>query len=115
MPGNIGKYPGGWIAGKALQEGSPQRFVALISCGIRNENGDYNVVPTDFGIYNPRSWLNDALLQPESRERYRRLLDQGWADAPLARYGASQRPRSCLGHARSVSQKQAAKTGLSLA
>ncbi len=43
--------------------------------------GDYNVVPTDFDIYNPRSWLKDALLQPESRECYRRLLDQGWTDA----------------------------------
>jgi exodeoxyribonuclease-3 len=43
--------------------------------------GDYNVVPTDFDIYDPRSWLKDALLQPESRERYRRLLDQGWTDA----------------------------------
>jgi exodeoxyribonuclease-3 len=43
--------------------------------------GDYNVVPTDFDIYNPRSWLKDALLQPESRECYRRLLAQGWTDA----------------------------------
>ena len=39
--------------------------------------GDYNVVPTDFDIYNPRSWLKDALLQPESRECYQRLLAQG--------------------------------------
>jgi exodeoxyribonuclease-3 len=43
--------------------------------------GDYNVVPTDFDIYNPRSWLKDALLQPQSRERYQRLLAQGWIDA----------------------------------
>lgn len=43
--------------------------------------GDYNVVPTDFDIYNPRSWLKDALLQPESRECYARLLGQGWVDA----------------------------------
>jgi exodeoxyribonuclease-3 len=43
--------------------------------------GDYNVVPTDFDIYNPRSWLKDALLQPQSRECYRRLLAQGWTDA----------------------------------
>jgi exodeoxyribonuclease-3 len=43
--------------------------------------GDYNVVPTDFDIYNPRSWLKDALLQPESRGAYRRLLAQGWTDA----------------------------------
>ncbi|HWI82461.1 exodeoxyribonuclease III [Ramlibacter sp.] len=43
--------------------------------------GDYNVVPTDFDIYNPRSWRKDALLQPETRACYQRLLDQGWVDA----------------------------------
>jgi exodeoxyribonuclease-3 len=43
--------------------------------------GDYNVVPTDFDIYNPRSWQKDALLQPESRECWQRLLAQGWTDA----------------------------------
>lgn len=43
--------------------------------------GDYNVVPTDFDIYRPRSWLKDALLQPESRECYQRLLAQGWIDS----------------------------------
>lgn len=43
--------------------------------------GDYNVVPTDFDIYNTRSWLKDALLQPQSRACYQRLLDQGWTDA----------------------------------
>ena len=48
--------------------------------------GDYNVVPTDFDIYNPRSWKKDALLQPESREAYRRLLDQGWVDAIRAKH-----------------------------
>ena len=48
--------------------------------------GDYNVVPTDFDIYNPKSWLKDALLQPASRDRYRRLLDQGWVDAIRAKY-----------------------------
>ncbi|MGE4241435.1 exodeoxyribonuclease III [Ramlibacter sp.] len=43
--------------------------------------GDYNVVPTDFDIYNPRSWKKDALLQPETRECYARLLEQGWVDS----------------------------------
>jgi exodeoxyribonuclease-3 len=43
--------------------------------------GDFNVVPTDFDIYNPRSWRKDALLQPESRDCYARLLAQGWTDA----------------------------------
>lgn len=48
--------------------------------------GDYNVVPTDEDIYNPRSWAKDALLQPESRECFQRLLDQGWTDALRAKY-----------------------------
>jgi len=43
--------------------------------------GDYNVVPTDFDIYDPRSWRKDALLQPESRACWERLLEQGWTDA----------------------------------
>ncbi|MEJ7745847.1 MAG: exodeoxyribonuclease III [Luteimonas sp.] len=43
--------------------------------------GDYNVIPTDLDVYNPRSWLKDALMQPESRACYERLLAQGWTDA----------------------------------
>jgi exodeoxyribonuclease III len=43
--------------------------------------GDYNVVPTDEDIYNPRSWLDNALLQPDSRACFKRLVDQGWTDA----------------------------------
>jgi exodeoxyribonuclease III len=49
--------------------------------------GDFNVVPTDEDIYNTRSWLKDALLQPESRERYRTLLAQGWTDAIRTHFG----------------------------
>jgi exodeoxyribonuclease-3 len=52
--------------------------------------GDFNVVPTDFDIYNPRSWKKDALLQPESRECYERLLAQGWIDAIRARFPAER-------------------------
>jgi exodeoxyribonuclease-3 len=43
--------------------------------------GDYNVVPTDFDIYNTRSWKKDALLQPAPRAAYQKLLDQGWIDS----------------------------------
>jgi exodeoxyribonuclease III len=43
--------------------------------------GDYNVVPTDLDIYSTKSWDRDALLQPESRAAYQRLLAQGWTDA----------------------------------
>jgi exodeoxyribonuclease-3 len=46
--------------------------------------GDYNVVPTDLDIYPTKSWDRDALLQPESRAAYRRLLSQGWTDAVRA-------------------------------
>jgi exodeoxyribonuclease III len=43
--------------------------------------GDFNVVPTDFDIYDPKSWKKDALLQPASRDAYARLLAQGWTDS----------------------------------
>lgn len=43
--------------------------------------GDYNVVPTDLDIYPTKSWANDALVQPESRAAFRRLIGQGWTDA----------------------------------
>jgi exodeoxyribonuclease III len=43
--------------------------------------GDYNVVPTDFDIYDTKSWKKDALLQPETRAAFERLLAQGWTDA----------------------------------
>jgi exodeoxyribonuclease-3 len=43
--------------------------------------GDFNVVPTDADIYNAPAWRHDAVMQPESRASYRRLLAQGWTDA----------------------------------
>jgi exodeoxyribonuclease-3 len=48
--------------------------------------GDYNVVPTDADIYDPKGWRKDALLQPESRERYAKMLEQGWTDALRAKH-----------------------------
>jgi len=43
--------------------------------------GDYNAVPTDFDIYSMRSWMEDALVQPQTRAAYRKLVDQGFTDA----------------------------------
>jgi exodeoxyribonuclease-3 len=43
--------------------------------------GDYNVIPTDADVYKPERWRDDALMQPEPRDAYRRLLAQGWTDA----------------------------------
>jgi exodeoxyribonuclease-3 len=48
--------------------------------------GDYNVVPTDEDIYNPASWKRNALLQPQPRACYQRLLAQGWLDCLRARH-----------------------------
>lgn len=43
--------------------------------------GDYNVVPTPQDIYPTRSLDHNALIQPESRQAFARLLAQGWTDA----------------------------------
>ena len=43
--------------------------------------GDYNVVPTPNDIYPTRSLDKNALIQPESRAAFARLLSQGWTDA----------------------------------
>lgn len=43
--------------------------------------GDFNVIPTDADVYDPKAWRKDALIQPEVREAYQRLLAQGWTDS----------------------------------
>lgn len=48
--------------------------------------GDYNVVPTPADIYPTRSLDKNALIQPEPRAAYARLVAQGWTDALRARH-----------------------------
>jgi exodeoxyribonuclease-3 len=50
--------------------------------------GDWNVIPTDSpdDVFSARAMAQDALMQPESREALRRILNQGWIDAIRARY-----------------------------
>ena len=43
--------------------------------------GDLNVVPTNADIYNAWAWRWDAVMQPETRAAYERLLAQGWIDS----------------------------------
>jgi exodeoxyribonuclease III len=43
--------------------------------------GDYNVVPTERDIYPTKSYDKDALVQPQSRAEFVRLIKQGWTDA----------------------------------
>jgi exodeoxyribonuclease-3 len=43
--------------------------------------GDYNIVPEPRDIYATNSYEDNALVQPEPRAQYQRLLEQGWVDA----------------------------------
>ncbi|MFO1140813.1 MAG: exodeoxyribonuclease III [Amaricoccus sp.] len=43
--------------------------------------GDYNIVPEPRDIYPTTSYDGNALIAPESRAAYARLLAQGWTDA----------------------------------
>jgi exodeoxyribonuclease-3 len=43
--------------------------------------GDYNVVPAPQDIYPTRSLDRNALIQPQSRAAYAKLLAQGWTDS----------------------------------
>jgi len=59
-----------------------QHAAGLLSAGVPVVlAGDYNVVPTEADIYQPNSWKGDALVAPEARAAFSRLLDQGWTDA----------------------------------
>jgi exodeoxyribonuclease-3 len=43
--------------------------------------GDWNVCPTDLDVARPDQMAGDALLQPESRARFRALVASGWTEA----------------------------------
>jgi exodeoxyribonuclease-3 len=45
--------------------------------------GDYNVIPEEEDCDDPRSWLGDALFQPESRAAFRGLKWLGLTDAHM--------------------------------
>jgi exodeoxyribonuclease-3 len=47
--------------------------------------GDFNVCPTDEDLYDPDAMSQDALVQPQSRARWRTLVNRGWTDAIRAR------------------------------
>ena len=43
--------------------------------------GDYNVIPGPRDVYDPQAWLGDALYLPQTREKFRALLNLGLTDA----------------------------------
>lgn len=43
--------------------------------------GDFNLCPTDDDVYDPAAYADDALCHPESRKRYRTMINLGLTDA----------------------------------
>lgn len=43
--------------------------------------GDFNIIPTDFDVYKPESWKDDALFRPEVKKAYSELIKKGWLDS----------------------------------
>ncbi len=91
------------VAGIYLPNGNPQpgpkfdyklawmdrlrtRALAILSEEIPSViAGDYNVIPHDDDIFKPSAMADDALMQPESRAAYRRMLADGWTDGLRSR------------------------------
>ena len=48
--------------------------------------GDYNVAPTELDIYPTTSYRDNALVQPESRAAFKKLVGRSWTDALRTRY-----------------------------
>ena len=43
--------------------------------------GDFNIIPEPRDAARPPAWMDDALFLPQSREAFRRIVNQGWTDA----------------------------------
>jgi exodeoxyribonuclease-3 len=43
--------------------------------------GDYNIAPDDRDVHDPQAWAGQVLCSEPERERFRRLIDLGLADA----------------------------------
>jgi exodeoxyribonuclease-3 len=43
--------------------------------------GDFNAIPEDKDVWSLAAMADDALMQPETRDAYARLLHDGWVDA----------------------------------
>ena len=43
--------------------------------------GDWNVVPEDRDVFSVRATAHDAVMQPEARMLFRRMVSEGWTDS----------------------------------
>jgi exodeoxyribonuclease-3 len=61
--------------------------LAAHSAGLLQEErpvvlaGDWNVVPEDRDVFSVQATQHDAVMQPEAREVWRRMVNGGWTDA----------------------------------
>jgi exodeoxyribonuclease-3 len=51
--------------------------------------GDYNVIPNEIDVHNPELWRSDALFLPETRAKFRALINLGLTDALRANTDAA--------------------------
>jgi exodeoxyribonuclease III len=111
LPGDEADEQARWIEGSIggvrvvclyLPNGNPQpgpkfdyklawmdRLIARAKILLADERplvlaGDYNVCPVDEDSYDPKAMAADALLQPESRAKWRQLCHLGLTDATRA-------------------------------
>jgi exodeoxyribonuclease-3 len=76
VPGPKFDYKLGWMDRLAVRAAELMATEAPVILA-----GDWNVCPTDADVARPEAMREDALLQPESRARFRQLNAAGWTDA----------------------------------
>ncbi len=81
QPGPKFDYKLRWMA--RLRERARQLLALEIPTIL---TGDYNVIAHDDDVWDPRVMATDALMQPESRDAWFRLLGDGWTDALRSRH-----------------------------
>lgn len=81
QPGPKFDYKLRWMA--RLRERAKQLLALEIPTIL---TGDYNVIAHDDDVWDPRVMATDALMQPESRDAWFRLLGDGWTDALRSRH-----------------------------
>jgi exodeoxyribonuclease-3 len=76
QPGPKFDYKLGWLARLRNRATALRKSGAPVVLA-----GDFNVAPTEIDIYPTTSWDDDALIQPESRAAFRKLVGRSWTDA----------------------------------
>lgn len=76
LPGPKFDYKIAWM--ERLRTRMSEIWASEVPCAVV---GDFNVIPEDDDVWSPKAMESDALMQPESRAAYARLLGDGWCDA----------------------------------